>query len=456
MSRRPLFIATGIVLALHVATWLASSVGSTFCWGLSPWAHLPGGTLWLLLLIPAFFVLVARVIGPRLGSVRAPTSKPELVDFALLAVIVVLHRLLAPLLSVHGHLLGDGHLIQTAFMRGTIHSDTAPLLNQILLALVGWKLDPTHTVETAFSAVTIDLGVPFLILSFLIWRTLTENREARWLGFALFVWQPTLLFYFGYIEFYPAVWVWALLLVLLALLALQGRISPGWAAAAAVVAPGLHLAFLVFWPAVGYAIYRSAKRDPKKVRRRWIEIVLAVTVVATALFLFADGAAIPSQEGFGPRSVLALGQGHDPYGFGRPLHFWETSQEILLVMPWLLLLPVIAGTRRRRWDAVDRFLGCGALLGLVAFLFVNPDIGYARDWDLMAFPAIFVNLFVARWMLSPDEADQTSGVAKMPATAMFWDCCSVWRSRRRAVGFWPITTSTPLWPGRARSRTSVA
>jgi tetratricopeptide (TPR) repeat protein len=81
-----------------------------------------------------------------------------------------------------------------------------------------------------------------------------------------------------------------------------------------------------------------------------------------------------------------------PYGILDPRHFLETAWLLLLLVPSVVALPFLRG----KAEPADRVLLVAAASAVAAGFLALPVLGYARDWDLMALPALPLAWFAAR------------------------------------------------------------
>ncbi len=386
--------AVAWIIAVAATCFAASWTTSAFWWGFHQGAFLP---LWERLLLGVFpFVVASAALVFRRGasSFGDPVCGRAGAHLFAAAVIAALTALLWFFRDTT-HFLGDGILIENAAQNGSVFSRSSPLANAICVAVVSrfGAAAPGHALEI----LSVLLGVPFMILAWLIAGELAGAGRRRLIGFLLFVVQPPLFAYAGYIEFYPIAWVTTLAVLYLSLLAVRGALPGAVPLTAAVLNVGVYVPSIVLIPPVLAALVvarreRSGETIARASARVVIDVGLAVVAGLVLLALFGAGPAVLRHALFGEQGArfLPLASSEDirfPYTLFSPLHFIDMLNEIILVMPLLPLLPLFLA-RRRGWRREPEIvlLAGATLLTAAPFFLMNATLGFARDWDLKAFP----------------------------------------------------------------------
>lgn len=244
------------------------------------------------------------------------------------------------------------------------------ILNKVLWILLrdhGWRPEACIALSSCLAG-----GVYFLSLWIL-------TRDP-WV-WAICVFTKVTFIFTGHIENYA--WPFALALLCFALLKLhrEGRV-PSWLVwAAAGITFFFHPMTLMIWPGLAWGLERWDKA-------RLAEIIL-VSVLVVAVFDFF--LVVGNVDGFFTRSwFLTLGAGMlCPYS----ILSWEHWQ--LLLGFHLHTMPVGFVLLGWKWKQLQpgwqQGVGLTAVIALVWSAFWCPSKG-VEDWDLFAFPAVFMNL----------------------------------------------------------------
>ncbi|MCA9752281.1 MAG: tetratricopeptide repeat protein [Gemmatimonadetes bacterium] len=398
-SRARLLGALASLVTLLAAVTFASALGRADLWGFAPGLGL--SIRWSIALptvaIAVAYLIVRGVAGALPGVVLAP---------ALLALAWLVRDAL--------HLDGDGRLWLGFANAGQLHSVSAPVIDRLTLALVEGGGRIGLSAETSFALASLLAGGIYLGLVTLVRGELVERRDARVLALALL--GPPILLFFGWIEIYA--WVWVTGLAYLVLL-LRGDGSGGRRARSAgssvewvgvalgVLLPLVHPTLIVLLPAALVAFPG----------RRGLTVAAGLAIplaIAARVIVFGAGAWNPTAQ---PVDVE-----HVAYARGSARHLADSVQALLLCVPAAVILPWVAP----RLDRVGRILAVATGGAVVGFLFVTPELGYARDWDLMSLPALPLSLWTAR------EVARLSGGAGLgrrvaaAAVGLTLACSSVW------------------------------
>ncbi len=391
------FAALVLYAVLHaVFLLIASRSASALLWGVDHGSVLPAPAL--LFLFPFAAAGWAEILRRRGGGgfFRAKTFSA-----LLLASIVPAAALLFFFFRDPTHLLGDGMLIVNRTVQGMLFTESSPLANRIALWASSFSTGDVAGVEHSLSMLSAGAGVVFTILALLLWKRLEGAFAPAAAGLLLFLVQPLLLVFCGYIEFYSISLVFSLGLVLACLLAMEGRVPPVLPVALFILTVATHFLTIIYAPIVASALAATlgGKRKGGKAGRAIVAVLIGAAAGAVLLFLARVD---PVNLFLNKRQhVLLLHRSvqdaaREAYALFDSAHFIDLLNETLLVMPLLPVLPLLlylAGKEGR-----DRFvllLTACAGAALIPFFLLNPELGFARDWDLMAFGALPANLAAA-------------------------------------------------------------
>jgi tetratricopeptide (TPR) repeat protein len=383
-------------------------------WGTHAFAFLPGAAAWSLtaaLLVVA--VLLRRGFHP-LGALR--TSLPPRLGWAL---AVSLSFSAFWVFRARHTLLGDGIpiTIELAGSDARFHP-REPLsfalqrvAHDLLLPLLtGWRLEPLRAAETTAALLSVLAGVASVPVMVGIAREAARaaagadspradrpGRPARAdttpvavvLGAGILLAQGYVQLFFGYVECYGLLALAIALNLWLGLRFLNGRGPLVLALSAGVLALFVHLSAAVLFPSLALLVawsWRAAKRRE----------TLRDLAVAAALFLALAAGMRRLEPGYNVvASLLQVGgwavtrqEERDPGYLWTGVHFRDFVNEQALIGPLALFLFLPLAARagwRREGGMAGLYLAAAAVpFAVVSFLAGDSNLGYARNWDLLA------------------------------------------------------------------------
>jgi len=397
---------------LHALFFVFAFLGPGRFWGFDWWSFLPAGERVTLLIAPLAATVLIVIIEGRHRPPPAGEARFTPIEWSAFILSLVAAPFLFWGFRDGTHLLGDGILIAGHTVAGEVHSKSAPLANRVTQTVFDlFGTDPIDS-RRALEILSVACGVSFVALVAGLWRALAARRWKRWAGLLLFLLHPTLLFFFGYIEFYPLGWVFACGTILTSLLVIRGKIPPWVAVAAWTVSVGAHSLHALYLPLIvgalgsAYAL-RSGTKTTRRVFGLLAHCVAGIAVAVALLLAFRVNILEPFLQGEEAPRFLSLTQSGPDAGADTIFdhsHFFNLMNHAVLVLPLLPLLPLWIIVRRRL--ARDTFclsLLVTAALSLGIMVFINPKLGMARDWDLLAVPALPVLLAAVLLILGGNE-----------------------------------------------------
>jgi len=375
-----------------VLAFTSTTVDRPFFWGINHLRYYPG---WVWVLGGAVLLLVALPqVRERVLSLPIPSVAPRTATLCL----VVLGTACFVLARDTTHLLGDGYLLPRELGKGFRKIANEPLtiwiINRTYGLVKGFGVS-SDQVYTLFSVVS---GAGFLCLLPGLCRRLVGEPGRSFTVVMLVVAPAYLQLFFGYHETYPILYPLMLVYIWLSFEAIDGRV-PSWI-------PGLVLGLLVALHftmatiALSFVVVLAPSghiRDRVKTMvGRSYEIVPGVALFALAMWVTGFNLDTYSRQASADTflPILFVGQTGAPYGAFSVTHAFEFANQLMLVyLPALLLVPFA-------WKSVDTrdfsaFLLLAAIPSFIATFFGFTVIGAFRDWDALAFPAIFVALFLS-------------------------------------------------------------
>ena len=289
------------------------------------------------------------------------------------------------LLLMPTHFLGDGYEWLGNFGRGDsyIHKWSEPLSSLFVRWLQAlWGEYTSESAQRAFRVLSVVSGVAAVCLLPGLTSRLFDRAHTRLVALATLLFSGVVLFYFGYVEFYPVAWISILFYLYLAAGSIRTR-THFWAVALAFLfALAMHVEALVLAGGLAFLIVQAAPRG--NLRR------LAVAVIALTALACLGGAVYLYETRIDIRVlILPLLKGRPPaddYTIIAPVHWFDLLQLALLVFPGVVALLALSVFRNRvrGGDPISHFLAWSSV-GSVAFLVLfGAATTMARDWDVMA------------------------------------------------------------------------
>jgi Tfp pilus assembly protein PilF len=337
-------------------------------------------------------------------------------------------------------LLGDGNLKIRA-VRDVVQVSDIPAIfnNEPMAGLLYWKvrqlLLPAGLLpndEFAIQLVTTLCGVFTLAALWYIAEELLENIPHRILLFVFMIGSGVTQFFFGYVEVYPPLYLFFVLLVLSLIRWEKNYLSVIYPSVIYGVLFSLHFGMIMLLPVMMVVWFCEARRTSV------LHVVAAcgAALVTSVLLLWLCGFSVPSFiNAFTGRErhILTVDPGTaywSVYGFFSWFHLLDLINIIILISPMavpiLLVFPLtaIGRTTLQGWTGIILFL-C-ALCGLVFTTIVNPELGMARDWDLFATylssavfcAAFFLSVLLKNGILTGRIMILLAGISFIP-TAVF-------------------------------------
>jgi len=257
--------------------------------------------------------------------------------------------------------------------------------------------DYTHrwwgwSVEYSYQVISSLAGAVFVLLAVRLAGRLAPSAPGLFL-FGLFSGAYMQLF-FGDVENYTLTAVVVTAYLLVAVRFLRGEVALAVPAVALAAAMSFHLLAGWLLPSLAYLAYLSWRRtrDYSPVSRA--AGLAAMVIAATLVVVHFYGA-----------PIWSLGASHA----GRALRWqgmfvteWSTAYYVeqtnllLMLSPWIVLLPALAWWRRLVFDETGRFLAIAAA-SLLVFQFVwKAQIGVYNDWNLFAIGGLVLGVLIWR------------------------------------------------------------
>ena len=385
-----------MTIALAILAGLVSyGVAESLLWREALWgAHFYGFLpRWALLASPIALALMTPLAGRLISSPDA-LSSPRPVAAWIAPALAIAAGLLFWWARERHLFWGDALPLTINLPRGQSFHPDEPLTlftHQMLFRLLRGHGSAAHAVAVG----SVAAGVLFTGWSIHWFRTRIRDRPLAFLAAGVVLAQGFTQLFYGHVENYSYLAVCLLFFFTLGVDALEGRRHPIWPLLAAIAAFSFHiLGGLVLIPAI--ALLVQGVREPSRRRS-----TLVAFGVAGVVLLLGTWAAAPLYGLESPLSRLVSGaykvlaNPTDAHA-GTILSLRNQADvwsELMLLGPLSLpllgaLALVLPGARMAR-SGKGAFLLLGAAVFLAPAFVTGPgNLGWARNWDLYAAPAV--------------------------------------------------------------------
>jgi len=413
MKPSPLERTFAVLLPTIVLAHLFGAlVAPDLVWGASFYAYFPtwvlGVAVVVLVSIAVLLLRPGSSLARLLDSLPDPQRWTPLSRALVAAASAVIAGILFWTFRIRHTLLGDGNAILLSLPSGDQFHPRQPLTvawNARLYALVSsWgpaDRPPDLAAQNAVAIGSVLAGMLFVpvawgLASELVRMLPLDRKPASrtaplvWLVTGLILTQGYTQLFFGYIENYTPYLLVLGIFMWLALRHLDGRAPLIAPILAALLALGLHLSAGVVLPALAYLTFEALRR-PDRRRAALRDLGLAVVAVAgLVLGLGRLGAGYDLLASFVQVFREAVVQGGADTGYSSSLrHLRDFLDEQLLIGPlglFLFLPAVVVAARGRGFGtpAARFLLVLGATYLGASWVAGDSNLGYARNWDLLA------------------------------------------------------------------------
>ena len=343
-------------------------------------------------------------------------------------------------LRVKVPLLGDGILRSQEISFGRLFSFTEPLttlIHGLLYRLLTAAGPGANLAELAYCLTSIAAGTAALVLYFFAAQN-KNSRKNSWPLILILAGAGFNQIFYGYVESYGrflAAVGWYLFQTGRKISDPNPSFSPAILAGTAVA---LHGSGIFLLPSLFFYWYNKSYFSPGTGRKRFLLEFLLFSVIPAAVlatgWLLASGPEAAKSWAELPRqSLLPLWGGWWGYGIFSPGHWLDIFNQLLLAAPAaLLLLWAKPGTGYLK-EPAEKFLGLAATGGFLFLAVVDPKLGTARDWDLLAWPFLALSFFAVRRALSADLSRERWAAAALLSVWLFMPWVFVNASSERSL-----------------------
>ncbi len=403
MERGIIFSCAGLIL-LH---FMASFFPHLRLWGINQLAYFPvqfriGVTaVGLLFLIPVINGILFKVLKRAFTWLINQARKVN--RYLIFAFISLFSFLLFWILSVKTPLLGDGYWRAAQIKPGILFSLTEPLDFYLhLLVSRLFHLDG----YTAYRVLSCSVGVIYIFIVFLICDQWGKDAGKKIFIFLILITMGANQLFFGYIESYSIMYVLLAVYLYFGIrYQMQGR-GFVWLCFFLIIASGFHLAALSFLPSLVYlAFIKSINSTGIISKKTRIQHIFGLGFVILMLAIGMYWLRITfSRLPVNPFLIYPFGAEESFYSFFSVAHLLDFLNQQLLISPLIIIMGVILLVLGR--GAVDfkaKVTGIFVWTMVGSFIFawfVDPKLGYARDWDLFAFTGLGATFLAMALFLS--------------------------------------------------------
>jgi tetratricopeptide (TPR) repeat protein len=293
--------------------------------------------------------------------------------------------------------LGDGSLLVRELALGAESPENRAPLSLFLIQQV-YKL--IGDVLTTYRAVSLLSGLCFVWLVYRFARELSEDAGSRFWVAALLLSQGYFVLFAGYVETYSLLFAASALYVYVAIRCVSGAVAPLYPAIVLSFAICVHVAAISLVPSLFALVY--VRRD--QLEPRVIGSIAIMPVLVIGLLLLLDYPFSGGDEGLLVSQHLlpiwSVGTMTVAYALLDGPHLADIANALFLAAPAFVVgIPLVIG--RRNWDRLDLWLGTLCIPPLLMTWVINPEIGAFRDWDILAYPALFLTVALGRWVSNP-------------------------------------------------------
>ncbi|MFQ6031652.1 MAG: hypothetical protein ACE5K2_01915, partial [Candidatus Zixiibacteriota bacterium] len=280
-------------------------------------------------------------------------------------------------------LLGDGWVRRSEIVAGTKLSVTEPLdfyLHALVYSFL--KLDAYQT----YTLISCLAGALFILSALWLSHLLGKEDKEKALAFVILVSMGSVQLFFGYIESYSLVYVGILTYFLLSFLYFRGRCALFFPSLAFFISTSLHLSAVYLLPSLIYLHLVNSQKEKQLFSFKKIASVVFI------LLLVGVGFVILSYKNPNPTSVVTYliplaGNENSPYSLFSGAHLVDIINEQLLLSPVGIVLWAVVIFFAGKIDFKDKVVTFFMIVILFSFMFafiMDPELGYARDWDLFS------------------------------------------------------------------------
>lgn len=360
---------TNITLAALAVLMLFASLNPEWnLWGLDFIAVLP---LWLRVTLVALIVVqaipqISRKISDLISRLlfRLTSRQLSVIYFVILGLVFALSFILRS----ESHILGDGYNVLGNISEPKMMLGTEPLEYIFHRLLAFFFSGP----DAALEAYRLASHLAFLIL-FISLYFYFEDKIGLLLSFVIILCFSVMQFFFGYVENYTYAFLLSFIFILLAQKDYFKKMISIPTIIIFVFSVSFHFRNIIFLPVI---FLLSFNRFDNK----WI-----ITSVWGGVLLLGVTLGIPALESADIDPALILlpltASSLSKYTLFSGMHIRDMVNILFLNFPLIILLPIIGKGIGKRYLV---FWATAIIPAILFTCLIDPNIGAARDWDLLS------------------------------------------------------------------------
>lgn len=389
---KTLFIIFSALLSIR---FFASFLPHMRLWGLNHAAFIVDGAFifYVILFFVGFYLYTSKNKTKWLQD-DEPIEHPGLRPLGNIYVYIIfaLFSIAFYLFSAKAHFLGDG----LAVIAGLSNPDLGLKIMEygeeflhllFLTSLGGFTREFSHF---TYQTISIISGIVFLIVLLYYTAKIVQSWSEYYIFLFLTLFSAIILLFFGYIENYSITSAMLYLMILSSLASLHNKKKSILPVIAFCTAVFLHKLSLVYLPAI--VIYMGVTFFGATIRGHVVKYNKRIIGVLCMLFLILYIAVklwgplfwqLAFLSPFGDRFTI------DNYYLLSLNHIMDYANLMVLMIPVTLVIFLIKSKLPKNEESpvsgeIATFLGTTTVFGLMAVFFIDPKLGMARDWDIMA------------------------------------------------------------------------
>ncbi|MBI3871530.1 MAG: tetratricopeptide repeat protein [candidate division Zixibacteria bacterium] len=435
-----------IAAALAVGVWGVLLAGAAFApesrlWGINFLAFAGTPVRWGFA-VALVLVISFQFVGDRLPNIisKIPTGRSLISNRRLLGIgLVAAVAILGWLLHEREAFLGDGTLRADDAVHGAWLIPSESLATMLAAALArhlpsAWGIDGF----AAYAIVSVASGVLLAVGLWWLAPKISDGRSGGLIFWLLTFGTVRLLA--GYVESYAPAYVAITLWAVAALAYRRGRLNPGWVIGLWVLAVISHLFSILLLPATLWLCW-VGPADHSRPARRPLFVLAAAALVFAGTEIWAVYRFQMAQFGMQTSHFLLplLPRPPHHYGIVSLAHFLDFLNQWFLLAPgFLIAVALTLLLRRDDWrvaalpqsvhDFVHSdmaFWSLAALAPLFAGSWIEPQLGWGRDWDLFCVLFAPTLVGIAIWLNSLGGAIRRAAAGTAVLAAALWLSFSV-------------------------------
>lgn len=315
--------------------------------------------------------------------------------------ITLLFTILFYIFRSETHFLGDGYNLLSVFGQGEkyiikwVEYGSIFIIRNIQSLLGGYTRE---TMKMTCQIISILSGAIVIINIFYIAKQIVSKHQIRILVLFTLLFSGGILLFFGYVEYYPLVWVIATALLNTSLHTLKTGRKIWLVVLLFILGISIHMQILCLAPAV---IYLVISKYSKRINEIGINYKY-IGIISGGIFLFLLVITyVFRSNGIGSffLPLFIAPQKYYGYSLFSIKHSLDIINIVFLMIPgFLFLLTLLKRRENNTVDSITIFLFISSLGSILFLLFIDPIFGIGRDWDLMSFTLLSPLLLLVRFI----------------------------------------------------------